>query len=195
MLHTASLFVFHTADCYKEPPETSGIFHVSIHSGTRTCKASPSCTDILPRTRIQLRCNSAALHGNSTQSGVWCAGNILLDSSGNVKVADFGLSRLQAATCGEPLTAELGTWQWMAPEVVAPWDKRGAVYTEKADVYSFGIVMWECAAREASLSISQLLAKKLCCVCEDNSRFKAFNMSFLYKSVSQLWTAVLCIQG
>jgi len=67
-----------------------------------------------------------------------------------VKVADFGLSRLQAASCGEPLTAELGTWQWMAPEVVAPWDKRGAVYTEKADVYSFGIVMWECAAREVS---------------------------------------------
>lgn len=67
-----------------------------------------------------------------------------------MKVADFGLSRLQAAACGEPLTAELGTWQWMAPEVVAPWDQRGAVYTEKADVYSFGIVMWECAAREAS---------------------------------------------
>lgn len=76
------------------------------------------------------------------------SGNILLDSSGSVKVADFGLSRLQAAACGEPLTAELGTWQWMAPEVVAPWDQRGAVYTEKADVYSFGIVMWECAARE-----------------------------------------------
>ena len=82
------------------------------------------------------------------------AGNILLDSSGNVKVADFGLSRLQAASCGEPLTAELGTWQWMAPEVVAPWDKRGAVYTEKADVYSFGIVMWECAAREVSHAAS-----------------------------------------
>jgi serine/threonine protein kinase len=86
-----------------------------------------------------------------------CAGNILLDGSGTVKVADFGLSRLQAATCGEPLTAELGTWQWMAPEVVAPWDKRGAVYTEKADVYSFGIVMWECAAREVSNLISVML--------------------------------------
>ena len=89
--------------------------------------------------------------------GCGCAGNILLDSSGTVKVADFGLSRLQAATCGEPLTAELGTWQWMAPEVVAPWDKRGAVYTEKADVYSFGIVMWECAAREVSKLISIVL--------------------------------------
>ena len=79
------------------------------------------------------------------------AGNILLDEHGVVKVADFGLSRLQAATCAEPLTAELGTWQWMAPEVVAPWDKKGAIYTEKADVYSFGIVMWECAAREVRL--------------------------------------------
>ena len=77
----------------------------------------------------------------AAQCVLWYAGNILLDGNGVVKVADFGLSRLQAATCGEPLTAELGTWQWMAPEVVAPWDKRGAVYTEKADVYSFGIVM------------------------------------------------------
>ena len=102
--------------------------------------------------------NVAAVYLNNTQFGAWIAGNILLDSNGNVKVADFGLSRLQAATCGEPLTAELGTWQWMAPEVVAPWDKRGAVYTEKADVYSFGIVMWECAAREASLHSSQSLA-------------------------------------
>jgi len=94
---------------------------------------------------------------SSKQCNVGCAGNILLDGSGTVKVADFGLSRLQAATCGEPLTAELGTWQWMAPEVVAPWDKRGAVYTEKADVYSFGIVMWECAAREVSNLISVML--------------------------------------
>lgn len=31
----------------------------------------------------------------------------------------------------------------MAPEVIA-----GQVYTEKADVFSFGIILWEIAARE-----------------------------------------------
>ena len=31
----------------------------------------------------------------------------------------------------------------MAPEVIS-----GKVYTEKADVFSFGIIMWEVASRE-----------------------------------------------
>jgi serine/threonine protein kinase len=33
--------------------------------------------------------------------------------------------------------------QWMAPEVLA--NQR---YSNKADVYSFGMVMWECCARQ-----------------------------------------------
>lgn len=103
-----------------------------------------------------------------------------------MKVADFGLSRLQAATCGEPLTAELGTWQWMAPEVVAPWDKRGAVYTEKADVYSFGIVMWECASREASLSTAQPLVKPFTLCMYRDQLIHAFQRVSLDKTVSQL---------
>lgn len=40
------------------------------------------------------------------------------------------------------MTGGLGTYQWMAPEVLA--NQR---YSEKADVYSFGIVIWECCAR------------------------------------------------
>lgn len=37
----------------------------------------------------------------------------------------------------------LGTYQWMAPEVIT-----SNAYTEKADVFSFGIILWEIAARE-----------------------------------------------
>lgn len=33
--------------------------------------------------------------------------------------------------------------QWMAPEVLA--NQR---YSNKADIYSFGMVMWECCARQ-----------------------------------------------
>ncbi|EFJ42024.1 hypothetical protein VOLCADRAFT_36129, partial [Volvox carteri f. nagariensis] len=41
------------------------------------------------------------------------------------------------------LTGGLGTYQWAAPEVLA--HQR---YSEKADVYSFGIVLWECLTRK-----------------------------------------------
>ncbi|GAM19521.1 hypothetical protein SAMD00019534_026960 [Acytostelium subglobosum LB1] len=64
--------------------------------------------------------------------------NLLVDDNWKVKVADFGLSTIeQTATmtaCGTPC--------WTAPEVL-----RNQRYTEKADVYSFAIVMWECATR------------------------------------------------
>ncbi len=40
------------------------------------------------------------------------------------------------------LIGGLGTWQWMAPEVVA--NQR---YSEKADIYSFGVVRpWRVAS-------------------------------------------------
>jgi serine/threonine protein kinase len=41
------------------------------------------------------------------------------------------------------MTGGLGTYQWMAPEVL-----QHSHYSQKADVYSFGIVLWECAARQ-----------------------------------------------
>eukprot|EP00939_MAST-03C_sp_MAST-3C-sp1_P004320 g4320.t1 len=43
------------------------------------------------------------------------------------------------------MTTELGTPQWMAPEVIATVYSEGdtARYTQAVDVYSFGIIMWE----------------------------------------------------
>lgn len=70
------------------------------------------------------------------------ARNILIDRSLNAKVADFGLSRVM----GDPengMTA-CGTPAWTAPEIIR---NIGGSYTEKVDVYSFGIVMWEMVAR------------------------------------------------
>ncbi|XP_057763990.1 serine/threonine-protein kinase CTR1 isoform X2 [Salvia miltiorrhiza] len=63
--------------------------------------------------------------------------NLLVDKSWNVKVGDFGLSKLKYATF---LTARSGrgTPQWMAPEVL-----RNEPSTEKSDVFSFGVILWE----------------------------------------------------
>jgi len=71
------------------------------------------------------------------------SGNILLDGHGTAKVSDFGLSCVYEAAMGGDLTAETGTYRWMAPEVI-----RHEPYTNKADVYSFGVVLWEMIAKE-----------------------------------------------
>lgn len=62
--------------------------------------------------------------------------NILLDDSYNPKVCDFGLSRIKAHE--NDMTGNCGTIQWMAPEILA-----SEAYAEPADVYSYGIILWE----------------------------------------------------
>ncbi|CAI5714871.1 unnamed protein product [Peronospora destructor] len=62
--------------------------------------------------------------------------NILLDNKYRAKLSDFGISRKRSAE--ETMTAGVGTIYWTAPEVLT-----GKKYTEKADIYSFGVVMSE----------------------------------------------------
>ncbi|KAG0458346.1 hypothetical protein HPP92_023503 [Vanilla planifolia] len=65
--------------------------------------------------------------------------NLLVDKNWNVKVCDFGLSRLKHSTfLSSKSTA--GTPEWMAPEVL-----RNEPSNEKCDVYSFGVILWELA--------------------------------------------------
>ncbi|KAI4311000.1 hypothetical protein MLD38_035938 [Melastoma candidum] len=65
--------------------------------------------------------------------------NLLVDKNWNVKVGDFGLSRLKHNTfLSSKSTA--GTPEWMAPEVL-----RNEPSNEKCDVYSFGVILWELA--------------------------------------------------
>jgi len=65
------------------------------------------------------------------------AANLLLDEGGGIKIADFGVARVLDAGPGV-LTAETGTYRWMAPEVI-----EHAPYGAPADVFSFGILLWE----------------------------------------------------
>ncbi|KAJ4845456.1 Serine/threonine-protein kinase blus1 [Turnera subulata] len=83
------------------------------------------------------------------------AGNILIDSNGQVKLADFGVSAsvyeqnveqgwgLSSSSCSSRLmlTDFAGTPYWMAPEVV----HSHTGYGFKADIWSFGITALELA--------------------------------------------------
>ncbi|GMF27482.1 unnamed protein product [Phytophthora fragariaefolia] len=62
--------------------------------------------------------------------------NVLLSERWEAKLTDFGVSR--ELTEDQTMTAEIGTISWIAPEVL-----RGERYSEKADVYSFGVIMTE----------------------------------------------------
>ncbi|TMW67297.1 hypothetical protein Poli38472_012413 [Pythium oligandrum] len=66
--------------------------------------------------------------------------NILLDNELNAKLTDFGVSRERADST---MTAGVGSSLWMAPEVMM-----GERYDEKADVFSFGVVLSELNTHE-----------------------------------------------
>ncbi|CAN4094568.1 unnamed protein product [Withania somnifera] len=62
--------------------------------------------------------------------------NLLIAADKSIKIADFGVARIEMLT--EGMTPETGTYRWMAPEMI-----QHRPYTQKVDVYSFGIVLWE----------------------------------------------------
>lgn len=64
--------------------------------------------------------------------------NVLLAKGWQPRVCDFGLSRRKVASALAASAAGDGTPSYMAPEVLSS----GRV-TEKADVYSFGVLLWE----------------------------------------------------
>ncbi|KAI9177115.1 hypothetical protein LWI28_011259 [Acer negundo] len=63
--------------------------------------------------------------------------NCLVNKHWTVKICDFGLSRIMTDS---PIrdSSSAGTPEWMAPELI-----RNEPFTEKCDIFSFGVIMWE----------------------------------------------------
>nr|XP_045584207.1 serine/threonine-protein kinase TNNI3K-like isoform X2 [Procambarus clarkii] len=70
--------------------------------------------------------------------------NILLDNECHARVADFGESRFVRNIFEENMTKQPGNLRWMAPEVFTQCTR----YSIKADVFSFGLCLWELLASE-----------------------------------------------
>jgi hypothetical protein len=75
--------------------------------------------------------------------------NILLDDRFNAKLSDFGLSKMINRDKSKVMTRMRGTRGYLAPEWL------GSTITEKADIYSFGIVMIEIICGRKNLDESQ----------------------------------------
>nr|XP_043615881.1 serine/threonine-protein kinase STY13-like [Erigeron canadensis] len=69
---------------------------------------------------------------------------VLTKDQRTLKLVDFGLAREETVT--EMMTAETGTYRWMAPELYSTVTLRQGEkkhYNQKVDAYSFAIVLWE----------------------------------------------------
>jgi len=79
--------------------------------------------------------------------------NVLCDAEGNVKLADFGLTKFVGSELDD--SGRMAVYRtyftpghqyaiaWWPPECVGK-DKRGAIFSTNSDVYSFGVLMWQC---------------------------------------------------
>ncbi|KAM3375856.1 serine/threonine-protein kinase BLUS1 [Capsicum galapagoense] len=138
------------------PFMSAGSLQSIISSSFRNGLSEPSIAIVLKETLNAL----AYLHNQGHLHRDIKAGNILVDSDGTIKLADFGVS----ASIFEPASAYgsaysssssclmftdvAGTPYWMAPEVI----HSHTGYSFKADIWSFGITALELAHGRPPLS-------------------------------------------
>ncbi len=71
-------------------------------------------------------------------------GNLLAAPGGQVKITDFGISHAAGSSAATTTGTLLGTPAYLAPERLA-----GQAVTPASDLYSLGVVAWECLAGTA----------------------------------------------
>eukprot|EP01133_Synstelium_polycarpum_P005660 gene5660-6535_t len=172
-------------DFRKEVAIMSKIFHPNIVLFLGACTSQPGklmiCTELMkgnletllldPNVKlpliVRMRMSKDAalgvlwLHSSNPTS------NLLIDSNLTLKVCDFGLSQIKQR--GENLKdgqdGAKGTPLWMAPEVL-----QGKLFNEKADVYSFGLVLWQIYTRQELFPEFDNFYKFVTAICDKQVR-------------------------
>lgn len=114
----------------------------------RSLRASLLCVRL--KAALQIAQGMSYLHGRRIIYRDIKPGNIGFDASGTVKIFDFGLSRELPAVGtknGGRMTGIAGTPRYMAPEIA-----QCKPYGLSADVYSFGLLLWEICALQRPFS-------------------------------------------
>ncbi|KAL6071656.1 Serine/threonine-protein kinase svkA [Balamuthia mandrillaris] len=95
------------------------------------------------------------------------ARNLLLTKQLNVKVSDFGLSRKREVGESEAqkTTTEVGPLKWMSPEAISELE-----YSEKSDVWSYGVCLWEIVTKGEEPFDGLNVVKAAIEICEKGTR-------------------------
>ncbi|KAG0040212.1 hypothetical protein BGZ82_004457 [Podila clonocystis] len=109
----------------------------SIRSLLRMGKIEEKCIAVIAREVLQAL---GYLHKHGIIHRDIKAANILLTDEGRVQLCDFGVAG-QVTMNSLKRNSFVGTPYWMAPEVI----KEGQTYDYKADIWSFGITIYEIA--------------------------------------------------
>jgi len=126
---------------------------------------SPNYSQISEKTiyewAMDIACGMLYLHEHSIIHRDLKSLNVLVTADDRCKIIDYGASRVKSST-NTNMTGNIGTLFWMAPEMF-----QTNTYTEKIDVYSFSIVLFELLTgelpyqNENSFSLPVLVTKGL----------------------------------
>ena len=103
--------------------------------------AGPLDASAVVRTARDLSAALSVIHARGVTHGDLKPENVIWSSRGHLKLLDFGLARVHSSRSADDVGAVLaGTLTYMAPEQI-----NGAPADATADVFAFGIVIYECA--------------------------------------------------
>jgi CheY-like chemotaxis protein len=111
-------------------------------------------TDAVLAIAAQLASALAAAHAEGVIHRDIKAQNVLLDEAGVLKVMDFGIARLAEGSSGlTEVGMMVGTPAYMAPEQIM-----GEAIDARADLYSAGVVLYECLTGQVPFTATTIVS-------------------------------------
>lgn len=124
----------------KKPPVcciiTEYLSHGSVRSYLHNQQPFPLSLKLVIGMALDIARGMEYLHSQGVTHRDLKSENLVIADDLCVKVTDFGVACFESEA--SVVTDDVGTYRWMAPEMIS-----SKHFSRKADVYSFGIVLWE----------------------------------------------------